>query len=55
MRTMTIFQDPSDDTLVFDASEIEFPANPIQPTHATPEHPVWMTFGGEWVLDNGEW
>lgn len=52
---MTIFQDPSDDTLIFDAVEIAFPVRPTNIVHPTVEHPIWITFDGEWIEDNGEW
>jgi hypothetical protein len=52
---MTIFQDPSDTTLIFGPSEVAYPA-PVQINPpATVAHPVWMTFDGEWIQDNGEW
>ncbi len=51
---MTI-QDPQDDTLIFDADEIAFPKKASGIVRATPENPVWMTFDGEWILDNGDW
>lgn len=52
---MTIYQDPSDDTLIFEASEIAYPKPVDTYTHPTVAHPVWITFDGEWILDNGEW
>jgi len=52
---MTIYQDPSDDTLVFDADEIPFPKRESHIVHATVKNPLWITFDGEWILDNGEW
>lgn len=52
---MTIYQDPSDDTLIFEASEIAYPKPVDTYTYPTVAHPVWITFDGEWILDNGEW
>lgn len=56
---MKFYQDPSDDTLVFTAQESKeyHLAEPEKATlpHATVAHPVWMTFDGEWIQDNGEW
>lgn len=54
-----IYQSPSDETLVFTADESKFyhlsePAKKVLP-HATPQSPVWITFDGEWILDNGDW
>lgn len=50
-----IYQDPSDETLIFDADEIAFPKKTKGIVHPTPQNPVWITFDGEWILDNGDW
>lgn len=50
---MIIYQDPQDDTLVFDPSEFHAPV--VETSHPSVAHPVWITFAGEWIEDNGEW
>lgn len=45
-------------TIVFTESEwaeVAYPAPITMKKIATIESPIWMTFDGEWILDNGEW
>jgi hypothetical protein len=45
-------------TIVFtkeDMQDVAFPVHKSGPVVGTPDHPVWMTFDGEWIQDSGEW
>jgi len=56
--TLGTRQHPDEKTWVFNAEEAEdfaFSRRRNRPHEGTLDQPMKMTFGGQWITDNGQW